>query len=67
MNEGEIRMLSQVFSLYAELSAKIARIEGMKAENTFRSICGESPAYTESAFVVVQQEIEAIGSELKRM
>ena len=36
MNEGEIRMQAQLFALQAEMYAKVAQIEGMKAENMSR-------------------------------
>jgi hypothetical protein len=67
MNEAEIRMQCQMYALVATMNAKIARIEGMKTENEYRRRRGVSDAYSEDAFVFVQNELEAISKSLEAL
>ena len=36
------------------------RLEGMKAENRQREVCGHSPAYTEEAFSELEAEFSSV-------
>ncbi len=51
-------MKAETIRCYAEISASIARIEGMKAENQQRAVCGESPAYVADDFFTEATNLE---------
>ena len=44
--------------------ACVARIEGMRAENTQREHRGQPPAYGEEAFFVEAMELERLATEV---
>ena len=53
MNEYDVKRLALVYS-------KLARIEGMKAENEQDLKRGEAPSYTESYFSDIANELESL-------
>jgi hypothetical protein len=65
MNEGEIRMQAQLFSLIADMYATVAEVEGMKAENAQRQICGESMAYIDHDFFTSSRALQLIAARIK--
>lgn len=64
MTKDEIRMQAQLFALQAEMYAKVAQTEGMKAENMSRQQ-GNSPAYSEYHFDAVRAELQNIADRIR--
>ena len=56
MNEYDVKRLALVFAIQAE-------IEGMKAENTQRSILDHSMAYTDQDFCDKAEELRILASK----
>lgn len=52
-------LMVQAFAVYAE-------IEGMKAENKFRELRGETPAYIGEDFFKLSAELDKLALELKK-
>ena len=67
MDEGDIRFYAQVQSVVAAVEAIKARIEAMKTENAYRQQIGDSPAYSEGAFVVLSEELLLYADKLNKM
>ena len=51
-------MNDQTVTIYGQMLAAYARIEGMKAENAHRIDCGNSIAYGEDAFNIEATHLE---------
>ena len=65
MDEGIVRMRSQMFTLVAEMNAILVSVEGMKAANTERESHGLALAYPESAFNDASKKLEGIATALR--
>ncbi len=62
MNANDLAIL---FKSYGQLISAYSKIEGMKAENAMRRTQDSSPAYTEDAFAIVTDDIDAVVDYLK--
>jgi hypothetical protein len=60
-------MLARVFMKNAEILALQAEIEGMKVSNACRDLLSEAPAYPESEFTRMAEELRSVAAELHSM
>ena len=65
MNEGEIRMQSQMYSLVAEMYALNAELEAYKSANELRDIQQCSPMYSDDCFMIIKEKLDNIARRLR--
>lgn len=65
MDEGVVRMQAKMYGLVAEMYSVVANIESMKVTNKEREAQGFAMAWSESAFVDAQKQLEGISHVLQ--
>lgn len=67
MNKNDIKFLSQVFAIQAEIEAIKIGVEGMKVLNKERELSGYALGYDESAFINAAEDISKLATQLKNL
>lgn len=65
MDEGTVRMASQMYALVAEMEAIKADIQGMRWENESRIHRGEAIAYPNSEFMMKSDELNILSESFR--
>jgi hypothetical protein len=63
-NDMDLTIMARIVQKQAELYALVTEVEGMKVANSERDLLSESPAYNESEFQRMANEMSCIASDL---